>query len=177
MEPRYRDGICSGLPTVLRNNGDGTSLPIHPFTGVSGLSGFAWADVDGDGNPDAAIIDGAGHLHIFINLRQGQFRDRALAASIPAIKAVAVADANNDGVLDFLVVQSDGAIVRISDKNEGQSWDIKEIVKISNLSYLAGEVRLLVTDLDNNGAFDLVLAPVSPGLQVRWSGLATPTTI
>ena len=157
-------GSASGLPTVLRNNGDGTFLPIHPFTGVSGLSGFAWADVDGDGNPDAAIIDGAGHLHIFINLRQGQFRDRALAASIPAIKAVAVADANNDGVLDFLVVQSDGAIVRISDKNEGQSWDIKEIVRISNLSYLAGEVRLLVTDLDNNGAFDLVLAPVSPGL-------------
>ena len=135
-------GTASGLPTVLRNNGDGTFLPIHPFTGVSGLSGFAWADVDGDGNPDAAIIDGAGHLHIFINLRQGQFRDRALSASIPAIKAVAVADANNDGVLDFLVVQSDGAIVRISDKNEGQSWDIKEIVKISNLSYLAGEVRL-----------------------------------
>ena len=62
------------------------------------------------------------------------------------------------------MVQSDGAIVRISDKNEGQSWDIKEIVRISNLSYLAGEVRLLVTDLDNNGAFDLVLAPVSPGL-------------
>ena len=157
-------GAASGLPTVLRNNGDGTFLPIHPFTGVSGLSGFAWADVDGDGNPDAAIIDGAGHLHIFINLRQGQFRERALAASIPPIKAVAVADANNDGVLDFLVVQSDGAIVRISDKNEGQSWDIKEIVRISNLSYLAGEVRLLVTDLDNNGAFDLVLAPVSPGL-------------
>ena len=157
-------GSASGLPTVLRNNGDGTFLPIHPFPGVSGLGGFAWADVDGDGNPDAAIIDGSGHLHIFINLRQGQFRERALAASIPAIKAVAVADANNDGVLDFLVVQSDGAIVRISDKNEGQSWDIKEIVKISNLSYLAGEVRLLVTDLDNNGAFDLVLAPVSPGL-------------
>lgn len=157
-------GSASGLPTVLRNNGDGTFLPIHPFSGVSGLGGFAWADVDGDGNPDAAIIDGSGHLHIFINLRQGQFRERALSASIPAIKAVAVADANNDGVLDFLVVQSDGAIVRISDKNEGQSWDIKEIVKISNLSYLAGEVRLLVTDLDNNGAFDLVLAPVSPGL-------------
>jgi Tfp pilus assembly protein PilF len=157
-------GSGTALPTVLRNNGDGTFLPIHPFTGISGVRGFAWADVDGDGNPDAAIIDGAGHLHIFINLRQGQFRERALPATIPVIKAVAVADANNDGILDFLAVQFDGAIVRISDKNEGESWDIGEIVRISNPTYLAGEVRLLTADLDNNGAFDLVLAPVSPGL-------------
>jgi hypothetical protein len=30
---------------------------------VSGVRGFAWADVDGDGNPDAAIVDGARRLH------------------------------------------------------------------------------------------------------------------
>ena len=51
-------GSKDGVPTVLRNNGDGTFLAIHPFAGVSGLRGFAWADFDGDGNPDAAIIDG-----------------------------------------------------------------------------------------------------------------------
>ena len=71
-------GTKAGAPTVLRNNGDGTFLPIHPFDGVSGVSGFAWADLDGDGNPDAAIIDGAGRLHVFVNLRQGQFKERPL---------------------------------------------------------------------------------------------------
>jgi hypothetical protein len=34
-------GASNGVPTVLRNNGDGTFLPIQPFAGVSGLRGFA----------------------------------------------------------------------------------------------------------------------------------------
>ena len=156
-------GTSEGLPLVLRNNGDGTFLAIHPFAGISGVVGFAWADLDGDGNPDAAIIDGAGHLHVFMNERQGQFRERALPAGLPLVKAIAVADANNDGVLDLLAVQADGAILRISDRNEGQSWDTAEIAKVPDAANnLAGEVRLHVADLDNNGALDFFLAPTKP---------------
>ena len=156
-------GAKAGTPTVLRNNGDGTFLPIHPFDGVSGVSGFAWADLDGDGNPDAAIIDGAGRLHVFMNLRQGQFKERPLPRGLTQVEAVAVADANNDGILDLLAVQADGAILRISDKNEGQSWGTDEIARVPNPgSYLAGDVRLHVADLDNNGAFDLILSPTAP---------------
>lgn len=152
-------GAKDGAPTVLRNNGDGTFLPIHPFAGISGLSGFAWADLDGDGNPDAAIIDGAGRLHVFMNLRQGQFQERSLPPGLTSVKAVAVADANNDGVLDLLAVQADGAILRLSDKNEGQSWETAEIARVPNPgSALGGEARLHVADLDNNGALDLFLS-------------------
>jgi hypothetical protein len=153
-------GASEGLPVVLRNNGDGTFLPIHPFAGIAGVRGFAWADLDGDGNPDAAIIDGSGRLHVFMNERQGQFRERALPAGLPLVKAIAVADANNDGVLDLLAVQADGAILRISDKNEGQSWETAEIARVPDADKnLVGEVRLHVADLDNNGALDLFLAP------------------
>src|ERR1700676_450465 len=56
-------GAKEGVPLVLRNNGDGTFTAIHPFANVIGVQGFAWADFNGDGNPDAAIIDGAGRLH------------------------------------------------------------------------------------------------------------------
>jgi hypothetical protein len=163
-------GASSGLPTVLRNNGDGTFLDIHPFVGVSGVRGFAWADLDGDGNPDAAIIDGVNKLHIFMNERQGQFRERPLPASLTSVKAVAVADTNNDGILDLLAVLADGAIIRISDKNEGQSWDTAEIARVPDAAnYLAGEVRLRAADLDNNGALDLFLSPTS---QVAGKSLA-----
>jgi tetratricopeptide (TPR) repeat protein len=156
-------GSKDSIPTVLRNNGDGTFLAIHPFAGITGVRGFAWADLDGDGNPDAAIIDGAGRLHVFMNERQGQFRERPLPAGLPLIKAIAVADANNDGVLDLLAVQTDGTIVRISDKNEGESWDMAEIAKVPDAANnLTGEVRLHVADLDNNGALDLFLAPTKP---------------
>src|SRR6185369_1425257 len=64
-------GSPDGVPVVLRNNGDGTFVDIRPFAGVSGVRQFAWGDLDGDGNPDAAIIDGVGRLHVFINARQG----------------------------------------------------------------------------------------------------------
>src|SRR5580658_5872611 len=42
-------GASEGSPLVLRNNGDGTFMAIHPFPGVTGLRAFAWADFDGDG--------------------------------------------------------------------------------------------------------------------------------
>jgi len=152
-------GTTSGVPSVLRNNGDGTFVVIHPFAGVSGLRGFAWGDFDGDGNPDAAIIDGANHLHVFTNERSGQFRERSLPPNLPAVRAVAVADVNNDGLLDLLAVESDGSIVRLSDKNEGQAWDVAVIANVPDAAKrLAGEVRLRIADLDNNGALDLLLA-------------------
>ena len=53
-------GTHQGPPVVLRNNGDGSFTAIQPFAGISGLRGFAWVDLDGDGNPDAAMIDGVG---------------------------------------------------------------------------------------------------------------------
>jgi len=156
-------GAKDGIPTVLRNDGDDTFLAIHPFAGVKGLRGFAWGDFDGDGNPDAAIIDGAGHLHVFMNERQGQFRERPLPAGFSSVKAITAADVNNDGVIDLVAVQADGAITRISDKNEGQSWETAEIARVPDATQaLASEVRLSVADLDNNGALDLILCSVQP---------------
>jgi hypothetical protein len=158
-------GAKEGLPLVLRNNGDGTFTPIHPFPGVAGLRAFAWADFDGDGNPDAALVDGAGHLHVFHNERQGQFRELPLPANFPQVKALNVADVDNDGVLDLVAVQADGAIVRISDEHEGKVLDVAEIARVPSGAgvpeYLSGDVRLHVADLDNNGALDLFLTGTS----------------
>ncbi len=149
----------TGEPTVLRNNGDNTFTVIHPFTGVSGLLQFAWADLDGDGDPDAALMDGSGRLRVFTNERLGQFAEPPLPAGFGSVKAIAAADVNNDSVLDLLVVQSSGSIVRLSDKNE-QNWEAAEIGHVANPGLLAGDVRLRVADLDNNGSLDLILAPV-----------------
>ena len=66
-------GTTAGPPLVLRNNGDGTWRRLQPFAGVAGLRGFAWGDLDGDGDPDATLLDAAGDLRLFENHQGGQF--------------------------------------------------------------------------------------------------------
>jgi Tfp pilus assembly protein PilF len=154
-------GKKDGVPQVLRNNGDDTFTAIQPFPGISGVQAFAWADFDADGNADAAIVDGAGRLHIFHNERQGQFREVVLPAGLPTVKAVGIADTNDDGVLDLVAVESSGAIASVS-FNEKSGWSVTPLVQIPNpAASLAGEVRLQIADLDNNGAMDLILSSVA----------------
>jgi tetratricopeptide (TPR) repeat protein len=153
-------GKRDGLPQVVRNNGDDTFTVINPFPGISGVRAFAWADFDSDGNADAAIVDGAGRLHIFHNERQGQFREVKLPSNLEMVKALGVADTDDDGVLDLLAVESSGVIVSVS-FSEKSGWRVTPLVQFPNpTTMLAGEVRLEIADLDNNGALDLILSPV-----------------
>ena len=58
-------GASYATAPVLRNNGDGTFTEIQSFPKHAGMQGFAWADLDADGDPDAALIDGAWHAARF----------------------------------------------------------------------------------------------------------------
>lgn len=160
-------GSAQGNPTVLRNNGDGTFLDIHPFEVTSGLAGFAWADLDQDGDPDAAVLDATGALHVFSNERQGQFSKRALPANIPSARAINVADINWDGGFDVVIVQVDGSITRLSDKDHGAGWEQGEVAKIGNAPP-QGTLRLRIADLDNNGGLDLLLASMGSENSIVW---------
>ena len=153
-------GTRDGSPLVLRNNGDGTFIATHPFQGISGVRQFVWADFNGDGNPDAALIDGSEHLHVFLNERSENFREQPLPAASWSVNAIAAGDVDHSGPLALLVVGNDGAICSMSLSNE--NWKIAKLVDIPDAANrLSGEVRLHVADIDNNGAFDLLLASVS----------------
>jgi hypothetical protein len=149
-------GSSQGAPLVLRNNGDGTFTATHPFAGIAGLRGLAWVDLDDDGNPDAAMIDGSGALHLFHNQRGGVFTQLALPANLPHVQAVTVADVNTAGTLALVAVEETGALVAIT--HAGEEWTL---VPLGTAPRLARDVRLHAADLDNNGAVDLLITPVS----------------
>ena len=148
-------GSQQGVPTVLRNNGDGTFVEIQPFSGVSGLTDFAWADLDADGDPDAALVDGELKLHVFSNERQGQFTERPIPSNNSPAFGINVLDVDNDGILDLVVAYGDGTIKSFADKDHGAGWNIADVAKV-NPEWK--ELRLHVADLDNNGGLDLLIS-------------------
>jgi Tfp pilus assembly protein PilF len=149
-----------GAPTVLRNNGDGTFAEQHPFEGVTALRDFTWADLDGDGDPDAALLDAQGGLKVFTNERTGQFRPRPSPPNLSPAVALAVVDINNDGRFDLLLLENGNSLRRVSDKDEGTSWDVGEGERWEGMpgGLAAGGAKLTAADLDNNGSVDLLLS-------------------
>ncbi len=163
-------GQSDGLPVVLRNNGDGTFQPIHPFQGISGIRQFAWADFNGDGNPDAAIMDGGGRLHLFLNQRAGNFREIALPPGLDRVAAIAVADVDHAGPLSLLAAKADGSVVAMNLPHDEGAWATSTLQGVTiPAGLLRTELRILVADFDNNGAFDLMASSTSsPQTPLLW---------
>ena len=152
-----------GHPTVLRNNGDGTFTPRDLFAAVTRARGFAWADLNGDGVPDAAFLDDVGVIHVFVNLRGGNFHAEALPATYGQAVAIAAAEQSGDSLIDLLVLSRDGAITRLSHKASDGTWEGTALSRVDLPSgppsgMEPGVARLLTADLDNNGASDLIVA-------------------
>jgi cytochrome c-type biogenesis protein CcmH/NrfG len=162
-------GAKTGAPVVLRNNADGTFTPIHPFPGAaSGLSAFAWADFDHDGDPDAAFIDGNGQLHVFQNQRSGVFKEWPQPEGLGKVAAITTADVSRTGRFALVVLGVDGSIKAVTRTASG--WQIEPLAQW-NGSPADSSARLTWADLDNNGGLDLI-ATGSKGTQVWLSDQA-----
>ncbi len=150
-------GNTAGDPLVLRNNGDRTYAVVRPFKNVPGMTAFAAADIDGDGDPDVAMIDGRGSLHVFTNERLGEFHPRELPRNLKGrFVAIAAADVNGDGMPDFVALRDDGSVVRLSDQDSGNAWELAELVKPGGAPLTAATANLLLADFDNNGSLDIL---------------------
>jgi Tfp pilus assembly protein PilF len=158
-------GAETGPPTVLGNDGDGTLSTLKLFNEVSELRSFTWADLDGDGDSDASMLDARGRLFLFDNERLSQFRLRTVPATLDRVLGVSVADPNNDGMLDLILLQSDGSVVRLSNKDGAGNWDVEEIAEWSNAieEPEGATVSLFAADLDNNGGIDLIASGIRDG--------------
>lgn len=143
-------GRAEGPPLALRNNGDGSFTPRTVFEEVDGLRGFVWADMDGDGVPDAATLDAGGTVRRFRNARSWSFEP----ADAPGGEyiAIAAADLSWDGRIDLLTLDGDGILASWADGaavRRGHWQSIESALK-------PGQADLFAADLDNNGALDVL---------------------
>ena len=152
-----RDGAP---PQLLRNNSDGG------FTAVAALASFpeardlGWADFDGDGDGDIALLDVAGRVLISWNDRAGAFTAPELVSESPAV-ALTYGDIFGTGEMDVVTLDRNGVIRNLHFDRNTRKWSARELARWSNppdlpSAFAKQRVSLSVADLDNNGAIDLV---------------------
>ena len=96
---------------LWRNNGDLTFTAIDQMAGLAGLQTFPdntftpnFADINGDGWPDLLVVADFGESRVFLNQRDGTFRDATTdVISERNGMGAAVGDYDNDGDLDWFV--------------------------------------------------------------------------
>lgn len=155
-------GRADESPLFLRNNFDGTFTPQPIFDSAKGGQKFVWADFDADGAPDLAMLDGKWNLRVFANERSASFASWPAAPPEDQFRALAVMDANDDGVFDIVALRLDGALISISDERKRSSWKTAEIGRWDLLANdpiadrLTSVTLLSAMDFDNNGSVDLI---------------------
>ena len=160
-------GPVEGPPFVLRNNGDGTWRRVQPFMGMAQARAFAWADLDQDADPDALFLDASGSLHVLTNRQAGLFAAAPPMPGVAGVVAATVADLDADGTIDVLALESGGTVRKAS--WTVATWSVEQIASWPGFSGGApGAARLLVADLDNNAALDLIGA--ATGTSRIWLG-------
>ncbi|MEP7340833.1 MAG: FG-GAP-like repeat-containing protein [Acidobacteriota bacterium] len=152
------------LPIVLRNNGDGTFKVLTPFENLLGVRSVVCTDFDADGDTDLAMLTSDRKLHLFENLRLGNYRPGDVPNSVSGVISLTASDLNRDGVIDLLVFGDYGEDLWLSVKLESGRWEVIKQVEqwdSSKIDYLpppVGTAPAFSADFDNNGELDVVIS-------------------
>jgi hypothetical protein len=163
-------GLPPGVHALYRNNGNAT------FTDVSGPSGIAAArgtygmsvvaaDFDNDGWPDIYVACDSTPSLLFMNNRNGTFREEALVRGVAlsedgleqAGMGAAVGDFNLDGQLDLFKTHfADDTNVLYRGDGKGNFIDVTRAARIGvETRYVGWGVGIV--DLDNDGLPDIFM--------------------
>lgn len=144
----------SGSSFVLQNNGDGSFTQTTPFNQNEMITEFLWADLDGEGTPEATVLTETGSVIIYRNLRGGEFGQGVQMAEDQT--AISVADMDANAQFEIISVDESGLFTSHSYSFDTGEWQSSTYLD-SDVTGLTS-TNLFTADLDNNGSIDLVLS-------------------
>ncbi|MDA1275478.1 MAG: CRTAC1 family protein [Verrucomicrobia bacterium] len=158
------------IDALFRNRGDGTFENVTKLTGIDRASGnglgVACADFDNDGWPDIYVANDAMPNHLWINQRDGRFKEEAmirgcavnyLGVSEAGMGVVAV-DLQQNGLKDLFVTHLAGEANRLYINTEGYFMDTVRPGGPGAPSWPLTGFGIGFADFDLDGKLDLYVA-------------------
>ncbi|HTU21098.1 MAG TPA: CRTAC1 family protein [Gemmataceae bacterium] len=170
--PKAFPDVCSKL---FHNRGPtaGARVRFEDVSFAAGLGrlpgpglGVVCADFDGDGWPDIFVANDGAANRLWINQRDGSFKDEAMSRGVAytamgeayAGMGVALGDVDNDGLLDLYVTHL-GVETNTLWRQErlGQFRDVTVRAGLAASRWRATGFGAILADFDLNGALDLAI--------------------
>jgi autotransporter-associated beta strand protein len=152
--------LSQSTVTVLMGKGDGTfEAPRNYLVGGYGATGFALADINGDGVPDLVLVNQfSNNLSILLGNGDGTFKTAQTFPTSAQPTSLAVADVNGDGKPDVLIgygAYPGGRQITIL-PNTSTGGTISFGTPIT-LTLSTRETRFTTADVNGDGKPDLIL--------------------